>query len=232
RWHLQLRRGKGFRCQYAAFRKLMSGEALGTELALYRVRANGGDGRTGMAEKAPGGGSKVYTRVMAKIVCWLPRREHAELNGALVVNTEPDALLVAIDGEDRIWTYHADHMRRWVAQHAKRLQHLNDDRKAERRRPRRRGLQMQDHLDKLTARQHRRLDTLIHQVSASLANYAARRRVGKIDYCDTDTSFVGSFPWERLRSACEEKCRALGIEFNHEDGKEKNDRATARPKRR
>lgn len=211
RWHLQLRRGKGFRRQYAAFQKLMTGEALGTELALYRVRANSGDHRNGIAEKQPGGGQTVSTRVMCKIVMWLPKKDRADKRGSFSVATGGDSLLRAIDADDRVWSYHADHIRRWIAQHSKRLQHLADDRKAERRRPRRRGIQLQDYMDKITKRQHDRLATLIDQVSASLAGYASRRNVATVYYDDTDQSYVPSFPWAALREKVAQKLNALGI---------------------
>jgi len=215
RWALKLRRGPGFRRQHAAFSKLLAGEAQYTELALYRQRANGNDHRTGDTSKTAGGGQKVFHRIMAKIVMWLPRqhRYDRKLNDTLTVCTGSDCLLYAVRDGSHVWMYNADHARRWVAEHSRRFQRMSDDRKAERRYPRRRGLQIQGNLDKATTKHRRRMNTLIDQVSASVVNFAVRRKAGTIIYGDSCRVYIESFPWGQLREKIAQKAGRVGIEL-------------------
>ena len=63
----------------------------------------------------------------------------------LRVHTSADSLLVAVNARDeQLWTYHADHLRRWSAEHRAQLQRWADDSKYEQRPVPARGKTAQD----------------------------------------------------------------------------------------
>lgn len=212
RWHLILRRGRGQRRAFKRLEMVIDGEAATTELSLYRKPANSGDNRNGIVERKAGGGARVHYRVWAKIVAWFPKGKTKEREGTLEVCSARDKLLTATHGA-RVWSYNADHVRRWIVAHARRLDRISEDRKAERRLPRRRALQLQDHVDKMVHKFHCRMNTFLHQISSHLAGFAGRCGVARVMWNDADTSYVRTFPWHQLRTMMEMKLDALGIAF-------------------
>jgi hypothetical protein len=238
RWTLRLRGGSERRRQLASFGQIVSGEAVAGELALYRVRASNGCHRPTAAERAPGGGAKVQYRIMAKLVAWLPRPlaepvglspanagsiedqlraiQRRGRQGALEVRTGRNCLFIALaPGREEPWLLHADHVRRWIARHRVQLQHIADDTKAERRRPRREKRQLLDRLDVLTHRQHRRLDTFCHTAAKILVAWAERCNVAELCYDDRESRYFSEFPWYQLRQLIESKCEDTAIDFFH-----------------
>lgn len=215
RWLLRLRGGHEMKRQLGSFSKLVSGEAVKGELALYRVGSSQGAHRSGGKEKSAGGGSASRTRLMCKLVAWLPRetRERPRI-GPLEVRTARNCLWVAMHGErDRPWLLHANYLRGLIRGYNKRLQALSDDTKAERRRPRRAKRQYQDHMDKIKHRQHCRMKSAIERVGAMLVNYADRCGASAITYNDEERRYCEEFPWAQLRDTVARQADKLGIGF-------------------
>lgn len=197
RWLLRLRGGARRRRQLGSFRQIVSGEAVKGEIAIYRKRAGETSNDGGVRDRE--NGQRVSYDVFVKMVAWLPRPTQADRGrtGSLFLRTAQDALMVAVDTEgERIWTLHHDHVRRWQAEHAKRLQALSDDQKAEQRPDPSFGARRAALIEK----QHRRMDTAIKEAARQIANYARRRRVAEVVLDDTERRFAASFPWHALKS--------------------------------
>lgn len=195
RWDLILKTGGRWR-QRAAVRRLIAGEAVAGELAIYERGSN----------------------VMAKMVMWLPveRPDQRELSGTLYVRTT----------EDAVWRYHvedeeprhlyADQVRRWIAAHKRRSERARHDLKAERRSKAARQRHLEDVAPNYQ-KHYDRIDSWTHEATAMLANYAARRRVACVVYDDSVTGYA-DLPWHWLRDRLSYKLDAHGIEFVHASG--------------
>jgi len=208
RWTLRLRRGREYRRQLAAFSQMVAGVAVIGEMALYRQRANAADHRSGVTDR-DSGGQKASYRVMCKMVAWLPREPASKGDGVLFARTDKDALLVALNAkEEKVWVLNADHVKRWEAEHRRKLNHWSDDQKVENRPPKFQARREAD-----ATKYRRRMDSACHEAAAQLVNYAARRRFGVIRYNDLVRDFVGRFPWDRLRGLIREKADAKLIMF-------------------
>lgn len=213
RTELLLAGGGQYARQLAGLRHLQAHPELCCELSLIEVKANEGDNRNGDSGRGGSGGVRKRTRLMCKIVGWFPR-DKGGATGELPVRSTDDAILVAVDIEgDRIWTYHADQVKRLHESHMRRLQRLADDRKAERRKPERDGRDYRAMLADISRRDRNRITTLCHEVSASVVQFARRRGYAAIRYDDTDHSFAPQFAWHKLRTMVEQKCRRDGLEF-------------------
>jgi hypothetical protein len=203
---------------------MISGEAIKGELALYRVRA-----REGKLADRPNGDQIVKYTVMCKMVGWFPRegqREPGERTSILHVRTADEMLLVALSpGDEPVWRYHGDHLRRWSAEHRKLLQNLADDQKAEQR-------PVPSFADRRTAaavRYRNRMCTAIKEITAQFVGYAVRRDFSAIEYDDSVTAFCPEFPYAALRDQIRSKCDGAGLGFRHsneiaESGNRDNDR--------
>lgn len=189
RWRLRLKQGPQFRRQLNSFRLIASGSAVPGELAIYE-----------------------HDGIMVKIAAWLPRALTPELNESkLTVRTSADCLLIAINPKDeKIWSYNADHLRRWAAEHRNQLQRWAEDQKYEQR-------PVPSFAARRTAASRKfrdRMNSATHEIAAQLASYAARRRFGSVQYDDSNHAYLGDgFPWFRLRSLIEEKLDARGIKL-------------------
>ena len=211
---LLLRGGRDYARQVAGLRHLLANPDLGCELSLIEAPASTGDHRNGDAGRDDSGGERWRTRLLCKVVGWFPRRT-TDATAILPVRSTDDAMLVALDEDGgRVWTYHADQARRLHETHLRRLQRRADDRKAERRRPRRDCRAELSSLDAQASRDHARVRSLSHALSASLVNFARRRRYGAVRYDDADHRFAPQFPWHMLRTMIQQKCRAAGLEFH------------------
>lgn len=212
---LRLRGGHNFRRQLSGLRQITTGEAIQAELALYQVSGSSGDHRPRLEGREPGGGTRALSKLLCKIVAWLPRHERGDRSGQLLVRTDPDSLLVysvAGAGEQSVLRINGDHVRRWIAEHRRRLDRTSDDLKAERRsgvgRP---CPPVLDQRQRWATRQHRRLDSFTHEASAQIASFAARQNVATVVYDDRDKRFVDKFPWAELQSKLRYKLDAEGI---------------------
>ncbi len=193
-WELRLRGGPRYGRQLDGFRRMAEGSAKRGELSLFRHH----DGE-----------------IICKMVAWLPRLPAIALEGVLSVRSSNDALLVAVDTKgDRLWTYNADHVRRWSAEHVRLVQRLAEDQKAETR-PQpafaaRRAAAARKYRD--------RMASATHEITASLANFAARRKYAVLRYDDSNRGFCQQFPWFELREKLRYKLDAFGIALEHESG--------------
>ena len=210
RWTLQLRGGPHFRRQLSAFKKLVEGEAVKTELALYRQRASRGDHRTGIEDRAPGGGQRVQYRTMCKIVAWQPRQEQTrEKKGTLIVGTSKDCFWQAfVDGRDQPWVLNADHVRRWQHAYERRRARLSEDISSTRNR-----LAILEHRSRSAEKHRRRIDSFCHEATAQLAKFAERQRVAEVSYDDSDKGYFSEFPWHLVRTLLQDKLNERGIEL-------------------
>ncbi len=222
RWILRLRGGNERRRQLAAFAQIVSGEAIQGELSLYRVRSSSSSHRSRMAETHSGGGVPISYRIMCKLVAWLPRPQvEKSREGTLEVRTGSNALWIALAPErEDPWILHANYVRRWIKVHRWKLDQISDDTKAERRRPKRNRRQTNEHLDKLTTKQHRRLDSFCQRATAMLVAFAGRCQVAEISYDDSNRRYFPiEFPWYRLRELLQQKAEEVGLGFRIASGK-------------
>jgi hypothetical protein len=209
-WQLRLKGGPRFKTQTEAYRKIVSGEAIRGELALYRKRAH-----NGKLAGRPNGDQKVKYTVMCKMVAWLPRSRSSGAHQAassLKVSTAGDVLLVAFNARDeRVWRYHGDHLRRWIAEHRDRLGRLAGDHKAEHRPT----PSFADRRTAATVKYRNRISSAIREIAAQLVGYAERRGFSALEYDDSTTGFSTEFPYAALREQVRSKCEAAGIAFGH-----------------
>ena len=215
RFTLRLAGGSRRYHQLKAFGQIVRGEAITGELAIYRMRASGGDHRASISERPNGGGARVTYRIMVKLVAWLPRTVvQAKRQGSLEVRTASNSLWLTFNEDaQRSWTLHVDHMRRRIAAYRNQLQRLADDTKAELRMPSWQKRQMLDRINVLKERQHHRLSTFCHTAARMLADYAARCEIAELIYFDDNRKYFKEFPWQRLRLLLEDKLDEHGILF-------------------
>lgn len=193
RYRLRLKGGPQFHRQRRAVEQIVSGAAVHGECAVY----------------------KRGSATIAKLVAWLPRSPAQGNSGMLCVRTELESLLAAVNARDeQIWTYHGDHLRRWVAEHRKQLDRWADDQKFENR-----------PVPGFTARREasvrkyaNRMSSACHEIAAQLAGYAERRRFAVVQYDDRERSYCPRFPYVRLRELIAEKLDARGISFQIASG--------------
>jgi hypothetical protein len=193
---LMLRDGQGYRPQLVAFKRIVDGQAIRGELSLFRQRASTGDHRPGFSDRSPAGGARTPFRMMAKLVAWLPRETPVDRtrDGVLTARTCEDAFLVVEGtGLSRPWRLHADHVRRWYAEHRNRLQRLRIDQKVELGPPTR--IQLSEKRVAVVDKHRRRIQTWCHQASAMLVKLAERHRVSEVHLDDSNRAYMPEFPW-------------------------------------
>lgn len=214
RWLLRLRAGKEFRRQLAAWKQIIDGEAVQGELALIGQWTNAGDHRNGTEARNPGGGARRQLRIMAKMVGWFPRKPSRGLNGTLYARTSHPHFLayhVGADGEPK--HLHATHVRRWEAQHRRRLETISDDTKYEKRWPRATRQNMLAAQDVWVKHYRDRLAAFTHESSAMLAAFAARAGVAAVELDTTDRAFCERFPWHEFIEKLRYKLETYGIDL-------------------
>lgn len=216
RWLLRLRGGHQFHRQLAAHAKMVDGLAVISELSLSEERANGGDHRP-QGTGRDGGGNAMATRLMCKMVAWLPREAATERAGTLFVTSDPaaGALLVAVDAkQNRLWVLHANHVARWMAEHSRRLASWSDDAKLEARRGRR---SFASRREAACQKQHRRMETACKQMAAQVVGYAIRRRFAAVQWVEPAERRLPQFCWAALLDRIAVKCGEVGISFRKGD---------------
>lgn len=210
RWKLRLRGGHRFQRQLGAVRQLLAGEAIGAEMALHERRSHGNDHRP-QSTGRDSGGQKYVSRLMCKMVLWLPRKEAKGKTGTLFVRTDSESLLLALDVKgERLWVENCDQAKRWTAEHSRRMNRWSDDQKAEQRPI----AKYQSRRESAALKYRHRLDSLCHEISAHLANFAARRRYATVQYDDSVQSYCSQFPWAQLREQIRTKLDERGIQFD------------------
>jgi hypothetical protein len=215
RWTLQLRGGHEFRRQFKVFKQMVGGDAKLGELLFYPMLGNAGDHRSGSTGRKTSGGQPYFEKLLCRMAVWLPRDKSAAREGILHVKTGREALLVALNEKDEcLWTYNADHVRRIIMARKRQLRRLAQDANADGRSRKRDGAAFTAHSELLKRKYRRRVNSLCHQVAASLADYAARRRFAKVLYNDGDHGYCQEFPWYELKARITEKLDARGIAFS------------------
>lgn len=195
RWSLQLKT-KGMGRQLGMVRQIVDGLARQGEAAIYR---SGDD-------------------TLCKLVGWFPKRERNEtLEGTLLVRTDLDALLYAVnEGREQPWVLNGDRVRNWINGHRRRLMRWSEDQKAETRPAQpMAGKQIKQDRERSCEKYRRRLDTFLHETTAQLANFAKRQRVAEVKYNDSEQGYCPEFPYAALRERLATKLDALGICFVH-----------------
>jgi len=214
---LRLRSGGNFRRQRLDIEKIIAGDAVKGELAIYRKRAAGTDraGASGQKSSALGkdrgdGGQQIRYDTMVKLVGRFPRKQHAERTGTLYVRTAGESLLVALNAKDeKLWVLNSDHVRRWCAEHMARLNRWSDDAKAELRPT----VPFADRRQAAAVKFRNRIHSACLEAAAQLVAYAVRRKFAEVRYNDADKSYVGRFDWSGLKAAIEHKCNADNLRF-------------------
>lgn len=150
--------------------------------------------------------------ILFKIVAWLPREAIEVSEAVMVVSTDKDSFLIATCGNNEIWRLNADHVRRWNAEHYRRLHRLSDDLKFELRSGGSDDLAVRR--ETICNKYHDRLDTFCHQISRQIANRAARFKCKEVLYSDQERGYLPDiFPWYKLKQRLQEKLDAYGIHF-------------------
>lgn len=203
RWLLRLRQGPGMWRQIRLLQQIAAGSVEAGEATLYEIPSHRGDHR--------GDGTR-ERRLMLKLAVWLARREVTEARETLIVRTAPDAFVTAhLVGQDHVWRLHADHLRRWIAETARRRQRLDVDRAHDSRHLGSRRSTLADAERRLSAQLRRRLHTWTHQATRQLVTWAQRQRVATIAWDDTDRGFLPSYPWHQFATTLADKAGAAGI---------------------
>lgn len=199
---LRLKRGPEIGRQLAMFKQIHDGEAEHGEAALYR---NGkGD-------------------LMLKLVGKFPVREASEKRSHVcLIRTDPAALLVAeIDGRSP-WILNADHVRTIQAVHRAYRQRASEDLKREKRMDRQQRSGFLESLDRRCEKNHRRMDTALHQLSAQVARFCERQGVARVIYDDADKSYMpDGFQWFALKERIKYKLAGMGVEWTDETSSRK-----------
>lgn len=187
RFRLRLRGGRDFQRQFRALELIHSEDAVRGEVAIYKRR----------------------NMLMLRIVAWFPiDRSVSKREGVLFVKTDPESLLVGASANGHtIWQYAGDHVRRWVAAHRHQLQRWNVDSRHERGR----APSFAARRTAATEKFRDRMNTAIHQITASLVHFAEAKSFATVCYDDARKTYCEQFPWMRLRSVLAEKLRDVGI---------------------
>jgi len=210
RWDVVLRQGKDFRRQIGMVDQLIGGDALKCELALYSIRANDGDRRSGMSEREPGGGERSRRRVMAKLVLRIPRTTKRSGDRTMVLKALPHSFLVArMAGQtSNGWWLHGDHQMRRIAQHRRMMRRMSDDMKSEQR-SKRGGLQ--GRISRQSKKHRDYMKSFVQTTAASIVSYAQRQHVGRIVFDDRKGEYFESFPWFEFWAYLKEKAMPIEV---------------------
>lgn len=189
RLKLRLKGGPRFYSQRRAFEAIIDGSAIRGQLSI----------------------SLSGSVVLCKIVARVPRTEGVHNpRGTLYVRTDSAKLLVAsVESGDELWVYNGDHIRRWAAEHERRLRRWSEDKKFEARPVPLFAARQQAEI----AKYHSRMDTACHQIAAMLAGYAFRKRFSSVEYNDSNRQFEDRFRYYTLKLLIGEKLTAKAIEF-------------------
>jgi hypothetical protein len=210
RFTLRLRGGKEFYRQLIAFKQIVCGEAVAGELAIYRQRSNAGDHRNGVSDRNGGGIRQPY-RIMAKLVAWLPRAAEREQTGTLFLSNDAESLLFAVNAKaNRVWSLHFDHVKRWIAEHAKHMQHWSDDSKMEVGRGKR---SFASRREAAGLKYRNRMQSAVKEAASQVVKYAARCKFAKIVWAPPPDCEPRKFQWAMLLERIATKCNELGILF-------------------
>lgn len=222
-----LRLAGGFRQRrkIEAFWKIYGGLAIPGELAILGQEVTKSAHRNGTTNREPGGGCKVHSRVMVKLVAYFPKEESKkDVDKVMYCKTTGGAFFeykVGSDGEPRY--LYADHVKRWERQHSERNRRLAHDMKYEKRWPTEVRKKVNESQDKRSSKFHDRINTFVHEATKMIAEYAKRQRVCKVIYDDANKSFSKTFPWFQVKEKLKYKLDERGIDVVILSKEEKED---------
>lgn len=202
---LQLKGGRQWRRQLSDFRRLVEGDAVLSDFSILRRRVHTGDGMTARDS----GGQKASYRAMAKMVGWFPKKNRPS-SGILYLRTDPDAFLIALDEKaHKIRTWNCDHLRRWTAEHARRLHRWSDDQKAEQRPVARYQSRRESAVKKFRDRITSSQKEIAHQV----AQVCVRMNFASVKYDDSCREYIPRYDWSGLQTSLSNKLNEYGIDL-------------------
>ncbi len=220
---LELCGGRGYSRYITTFKKLLTGEAVGGELALKGVK--------------PAGLPRSATELYVNLRLELPVAKTKGAHGSLYVATDDKSFLYARVNDRKLWRINGDQLPKqfralattlqkvpgWIERHDERLQRLADDLKFENGTQRANSEAIAVVRERFVERQRNRLENFVETVTAAVADYAHRRRFAQIVYNDRRrNSFGGAhFPWSKLELRLRQKAEAHGLKFIKDDD-EKN----------
>ena len=228
-WILRLAGGFRNRRKIDGWKRLFAGEAIRRECAILARTVTKSDHRNGVAAKANSGGRRRIERVLVKMSVWMPRKgpdaPPIDEPRVMTVKAGPDAFLayrIGVTGEAR--HIHADHIRRMRNQHFARNKRFADDKKHEKRWPKRILRQMEERQEIQCRKFNDRMDTWLHECTKIIAAYAERRKVTHVVIDLRNQSFGGDrFPWFKLKQYLEYKLheRRISLEYVDDANQEK-----------
>lgn len=184
-WNVRMKSGSNYRDQIAGVAKYEIGDS-----RIWRDRK--GVAVIGFAVKVP------------------PTIEPPDPGKKMIVRTMPDALLCTVRSRSATPYVHSGELVKQRVDIRNGLQRkLRQDIKPGAKRQVRRKLASNGKAWK------RWVGTYIHELTASIVNFAVRNQYGVIELDDAVRSFLPSFPWYDLKSKLEYKCEDRGIEFKH-----------------
>jgi hypothetical protein len=222
-WILRLAGGLRNRRKIDGWKKVFSGQAIKRECAILAKTVTKSDHRNGTTSKANSGGRRRVERVMIKISAWFPRKEAnyapADEPRTMVLKTSGDSFLSYRIGDTGEWrSIHADHIRRMRNQHFARSTRFAQDKKYERRWPKRVLRQMLERQEDQCRKFNDRMNSWLHEVTKIVAEYACRRKITHVVIDLRNRSFGGDrFPWFKLRSLIEYKLHERRIAYEYVD---------------
>jgi hypothetical protein len=207
---LQLRQGKDWRGQLSDFRKFVSGEAIKGELTVInkRVGGNGSDHGNGTT-KRDDGGQRVRSRIMVKMVGWFPRTVRPAVSVSLFLMV---ACKETASGMSNVRVWHWEHLRRWVAEHKRRLQQWSDDQKAEQRHG---GASFASRREAASFKYRNRMQSAQKELAHQVAEVCRRQRVAEVVYDDKDCGYFGGdkWTWSAFETCLANKLNEIGVLF-------------------
>lgn len=218
RFVFRLQGGNDARWQKAAFAHVMNGTAIPRALKVLRRRARKSSHRKVKTENRSNLSAQRQWRLAVDLSVWFPKKERVEGGPELVVSTDPDSFLVfSPKPEDGMQRLNADHVRRWVREHDKRLQRLSDDAKVERRSGS--DFNFEERRKAECARHNHRIESFIDQAVAMVCQYARRKRVSSLRWEDAGPGHRmfcradHQFPWFKFKQRLLQKSAAFNIGF-------------------
>lgn len=192
RVNVRLKGGREFRPQLVRARWLLQNEHLRGEASIYQRGAT----------------------IFVKLVGWFPKNSDASAEGVMFVNTTAESFLVGVNARDeRLWIINGDRAKEWMTRSKRSLQRAGEDRKYEMRKTKREARKRIEDLQDSCEKNRNRLNSFIDESAAQVVNHARRRKLAKIIFNDSCREFFGDFQWFRLALQIEQKCSAVGIEF-------------------
>ena len=195
RYKLILKSGKEFARQYAIFKSMCDGTIKSRDIKII--------------QKSVGSTGAMPAVVIAVD---LPVRENRG-DGVITVRTASDTLLdvFAPQRTPPLWRYHAEHVRRWMAEHRRHAQAMANDAKFE---PRQERGTLAPRRAVFSLKYNNRMNTMIDDVSRYVVNLVQRQHAATVEWDDAVRWPGGEVPYAALKAKIMQKCELEGIGFS------------------